>query len=102
MNCINPKCNEQATPVVKFGIVISYICEHCYRKFGVSDNGQATSKEIEDLQHEEFEQTVETGSYSPIRRYFVELKQKGNIKILDPVHEREKTFTKHCHLRGRG
>ena len=101
MNCINPKCNKQATPVVKFGIVISYICEHCYRKFGVSDNGQATSKEIEGLQHEQFEQTVETGTYSPIRRYFVGLKQK-NTKMLDPKHEREETFTRECHLRGRG
>ena len=101
MNCINPKCNEQATAVIQFGIVISYICEHCGRKFGVSDNGQATSKEIEDLQHEQFEQTVETGSYSPIRRYFVGLEQK-NTKMLDPKHEREETFTNHCHLRSRG
>ena len=102
MNCINPKCDKQATPVVKFGIVISYICEHCYKKFGVSDNGQASRKEIIDLQSEQFEQVVNTGKYRPLNRKLIGVKQKDNIKMLNPVHEREETFTRECHLRARG
>ena len=99
MNCINLECNRQATPVVKFGIVVSYICEHCGRKFGVSDNGQALQKEIEELQHEQMTQIVSTGIYRPSR---INIGSNANIKMFDPMHEREETFTKHCHLRARG
>ena len=103
MNCINSACDHQATPVIKFGIVVSYICEHCGRKFGISDNGQASQKEIEELQHEQMTQIVSTGTYKPLRLVISSrLEKKGNIKMLDPMHEREKTFTKYCHLRARG
>ena len=102
MNCINLECNQQATPVVKFGIVVSYICEHCGSKFGISDNGQASKKEIEELQNEQFKQIMNNGTYRPLKRKSIGIKQKGNIKMLDPMHEREKTFTKYCHLRAGG
>ena len=102
MNCINSACDHQATPVIKFGIVVSYICEHCGRKFGVSDNGQALQKEIEELQHEQMTQIVNTGIYRPLKRKSIGVKQKGNIKMFDPMREREETFTKYCHLRARG
>ena len=99
MNCITNKCNHKATPVVKFGIVVSYICEHCGRKFGVSDNGHASQKEIEELQHEQMTQIVSNGVYRPSR---INIGSNANIKMLDPMHEREETFTKDCHLRARG
>ena len=102
MNCINLKCNQQATPVIKFGIVVSYICESCGRKFGVSDHGQASQNEIEELQNEQFEQVMNTGKYRPLKRKSIGIKQKDNIKMLDPISEREETFTSHCHLRARG
>ena len=102
MNCIANKCNQQATPVVKFGIVVSYICEHCGRKFGISDHGKASQNEIEELQNEQFKQIMNTGKYRPLKRELIRVKQKGNIKMFDPMHDREETFTSHCHLRARG
>ena len=102
MNCIANKCNHKATPVVKFGIVVSYICEHCGRKFGISDHGQASQNEIEELQNEQFKQIMNTGKYRPLKRELIRVKQKGNIKMFDPMHDREETFTSHCHLRARG
>ena len=103
MNCIANKCNRQATPVVRIGMVDIYICENCGRKFGISDNGQASQKEIEELQHEQMAQIVNTGTYKPLRLVISSrLEKKGNIKMLDPMHEREETFTKDCHLRARG
>ena len=99
MNCIANKCNHQATPVVRFGIVVSYICENCGRKFGVSDHGQASQNEIEELQHEQMAQIVNTGTYRPPR---INIGSNANIKMLNPMHEREETFTKYCHLRARG
>ena len=101
MKCI--ACEREATSVLIFEIVVSYICEHCGRKFGISDNGQASQKEIEELQHEQMTQIVSTGTYRPLRLVInSRLEKKGNIKMLDPMHEREKTFTKYCHLRARG
>ena len=99
MNCIANNCNHQATPVVKFGIVVSYICEHCGRKFGVSDNGQASQKEIKELQHEQMAQIVSNGVYRPLR---LVIGGNTNVKMYDPMHDRENTFTRHCHLRARG
>ena len=102
MNCIKSECNHQATPVVKFGIVVSYICEHCGRKFGISDHGQASQNEIEELQNEQFQQIMNTGKYRPFKRELIRVKQKCNIKMLNPMHDREETFSSHCHLRARG
>ena len=102
MNCIANKCNHKATPVLRFGMVVNYTCEHCGRKFGVSDHGQASQKEIEELQNEQFKQIMATGTYRPLKRKSIGIKQKGNIKMLNPMREREETFTKYCHLRARG
>ena len=99
MNCIANKCNHKATLAVRIGMVDIYICENCGRKFGVSDNGQALQKEIEELQHEQMTQIVSTGTYRPPR---VNIGSNANIKMLNPMHEREETFTKYCHLRARG
>ena len=101
MKCIANNCNRQATPVVKFGKVVSYICEHCGQTFSIRNNGQASKKEIEELQNEQFRQIMKTGTYTPIRKYITGLKQ-NNTKMLDPMHEREETFTRDCHLRARG
>ena len=102
MDCITNKCNHKATLAVRIGIVDIYICESCGRKFGISDHGQASQKEITELQNEQFEQIMNTGAYRPLKRELIRVKQKGNIKMLNPMHEREGTFTSHCHLRARG
>ena len=99
MDCIANKCNHKATLAVRIGIVDIYICESCGRKFGISDNGQASQNEIEELQHEQMTQIVNTGTYRPS---IINIGSNANIKMFDPMHEREETFTKHCHLRARG
>ena len=101
MDCIANKCNHKATLAVRIGIVDIYICESCGRKFGVSDHGQSSQNEIEELQNEQFQQIMNTGVYRPLKRKSIGIKQKGNIKMFDPMHEREETFTKDCHLRAR-
>ena len=102
MNCITNKCNRKATLAVRIGMIDIYICENCGRKFGVSDHGHASQKEITELQNEQFEQVMNTGKYRPLKRKLIRVKQKGNIKMFDPISEREETFTSHCHLRARG
>ena len=97
MNCIG--CEQEATPVIKFGKVVSYTCEHCGHTFSIRDNGQASQKEIEELQHEQMTQIVSTGIYRPSR---INIGSNANIKMFDPMHDREETFTSHCHLRARG
>lgn len=90
MKCIG--CEREATAVLKFGIVVSYICEHCEKKFGVSDQGYASAEEIEELQRNQMEQIILTGVYKPLRiRNRYTLRAKGeNIRLYSPARERER------------
>lgn len=102
MNCI--KCHREATPNLKFNKVTYYICEHCGKSFSICDNGQASQREIDDLQKEQMRQIIRYNRYKPLRlQISASLKSRnGNTRMYDPKADREAGFTSECHLRARG
>lgn len=84
MNC--PKCGKEATHDMRFGHIDYYICEYCHHKFGYIDDGQASSKEIADLQRsfqEQYEKNVR--GIEPHKRV---LARMGVMVMHDPRERR--------------